>query len=419
MNNKGSALVLAVGVVAAMTVLCAGYGMRILNESSIAQKNVRATQAFWVSEAGVQKAVWDYNNNQCRGMTNGGTPCVSCTSCGSGTRLFTGTLGNGDYSVRVDPDTKTYTSTGSVWHGSGVDKKLLAVRKIKVFFGRDAIFGYAAFSQGELTISNNSHIDSYNSANGTYQVATAGDQGNMGTNGSSVNVVDIGNNSTIHGSVSTGPGGTVDYMPSKVSITGGITHTNDIYLEPVSIPSDFDGVSYLGPLSVSGTTTLSAGTYHYDKIAIGNNGTLNITGDVKLYLSNTTTGLTTGNNTVAFNIATGGSVTIYTDGKVDLGNKVVINNNNANPEPADFVIYSRYAGDDGVIIDNNNTFYGAVYAPLAKVELSNNGAMFGSMVGSEVEISNNGELHYDQALGSLFAPWQANALRDWQEQVGQ
>jgi hypothetical protein len=417
MNRKGSALLFTLGVVVVLTVLGLGYGSHIINENAVARRNLASTQAFWITEAGIQKAAWDYDHNQCHGMRNAGTgtACTSCESCGIGLTLYTGTLGNGDFSVTFDRDTKTLISTGSVWQG-GVGNILLARRKIKVFFGRDYIFGYAAFSQGTMVISNNSHIDSYNSANGPYNPATAGSRGNMGTNGSAVNVIDIGNNAIIHGSVSTGPGGTVDYQPSKVTITGGITHTNDVYIEPVSVPAALQTTTFSGILNVTATTDLAAGSYRFDKITIGNNGTLNINGPVEIYLTNATTGLTTGNNTVAINVAPGASVVIYTEGKVDLGNKVMINNTNANPKPADFQIYSLFSGSDGVVIDNNNVFYGTVYAPLTDVEVSNNGQFFGSIVGDEVEVSNNGIMHYDEALGEMQAPWQPAEPRDWQEQ---
>ncbi len=200
-----------------------------------------------------------------------------------------------------------------------------------------------------------------------------------------------------------------------MTITGEITHTNDVYLEPVSVPEDIQTAAYYGALEVSGTTDLATGSYRYDSIALDNDGILNINGDVKIYLTSNTSALTTGNNTVAVNIIDGGSVVIYTDGAVDLGNKVIINNNNINPKPADFMIFSRYAGENGVVIDNSNTFYGAIYAPQTSVELSNNAAFFGSVIGGTLDIVNNGALHYDEALAQVGAPWQPASLRDWQE----
>jgi hypothetical protein len=241
----------------------------------------------------------------------------------------------------------------------------------------------------------------------------------MGTNGTSVSVIDIGNNTTIKGIVSTGPGGTVDYMPSKVNITGGITHTNDVYLEPVSVPSDLQSATYLGTLNVTGTSNLATGKYRYDTISIGNAGTLNINGNVEVYLTNPATAFTTGNNTVAINIADGASLTIYSEGVIDFGNKAIINVLTANKPTSSLQIYSLYddtSNPNGVIIDNNNVFYGAVYAPLTNVIVSNNADFFGAVVGKEVTQSNNGTLHYDEALSSLQVPWQAAELRDWQEQ---
>jgi len=408
-------------MISVLGVLGIAYGARIFNEHAVTLKTLHSTQAFWIAEAGIQAAAWDYDHNQCQGMTNLATslPCTDCASCGVGLRLFTGNLAAGDYSVTFDQDTKTYISTGSAYRGTDANRHFMASRKIKVLFGRDYVFGHAAFAQGEMTINNGSSVDSYNSNNGLYNGASAGSKGNMGTNGTSVNVIDIGNNSTIMGIVSTGPGGTVDYMPSKVNITGGITHTNDVYLEPVSVPSDLQSATYLGTLNVAGTTTLSAGKYRYDTIAIGNAGTLTIDGDVELYLTDPVKSFTTGNNTVAININNGATLTIFAEGKIDFGNKAIINNLTPNKPASSLMIYSLYdnpADPNGVIIDNNNEFYGAVYAPLTNVTISNNAAFFGATVGKEVTLSNNGMLHYDEALALIKAPWQPSELRDWQEQ---
>nr|HPN88465.1 hypothetical protein [Candidatus Omnitrophota bacterium] len=289
-NNKGSALLLVIGVVAILIVLCGGYSLRIINESSIARKNVYSTQAFWISEAGIQAAAWDYAYNQCRGMSNAGTGalCTDCLSCGSGARLYTGNLDNGSYRVTINPVTRTYISTGSVWRGSGDNRILLGQRKIKMIFGQSYLFGYGAFAQGSLEISNNSHIDSYNSNNGPYGSQAPRTNGNVGTNGSSVNIVDIGNNSVIRGAVSTGPGGTIDYNANKVTITGGVTHTNDIYIDSVSIPTDLQTATYqVTPTVSNGAINLTAGSYRFNNIAIGNNQTLNVSGEVKIYLMST------------------------------------------------------------------------------------------------------------------------------------
>lgn len=410
-DNKGSTLLLTLGVIGVLSILCASYGGRIINDSNLSRKNVYSTQAFWVAEAGIQKAAWDYTQNSCHETVNAstGAACSSCTDCGSGNRRYTGSLSHGSFSVSIDPDTKTYISTGTVSQGG-----MSAQRKIKVFFGQDTILGHGAFAQGDLEISNGTDVDSYNSNNGTY-ADTVSTHGNIGTNGTTVSVVDIGNLSNIRGTVSTGPGGTVSYNASKVNITGGISATNDVYLDPVSVPADVQAATYYGSLTVSGTTDLAAGAYSYDTIAIGNSGTLNITGAVKLYLTSTGTALSTGNSTPAIILASGASLTIYTDGKIDLGNKVTITNNNASPKPSQFQIYSRYSGDDGVTIMNKNEFIGVVYAPLTEVHVGNNGQFYGAVVGDEVSIGNGGNFHYDEALSSLKAPWQSADPRDWQE----
>jgi hypothetical protein len=133
-------------------------------------------------------------------------------------------------------------------------------------------------------------------------------------------------------------------------------------------------------------------------------------------VNNETTGFTTGNNTVAINIASGGSLKLYSEGKIDFGNKATITNNTTNNVTSKFMIYSKFTGSGGVSLGNKNDFLGAIYAPQTDINIGNTGGFYGSAVGKTVNVGNNGQLHYDESLAQQSAPWQPNEPRDWQEQ---
>jgi hypothetical protein len=129
-----------------------------------------------------------------------------------------------------------------------------------------------------------------------------------------------------------------------------------------------------------------------------------------LYLSDTTTSFTTGNN-ITLNVPSGSSLTIYGKGAMTFDNNAVINNNAA--DPSKFLVYST--STQPVTIENNGAFYGAIYAPSAAVEISNNAGFYGAVVGNTIDQLNNGGIHYDENLLNLANPFGGTVLSNWQE----
>lgn len=63
MNRRGAALIIAFMVVVVLTTLSSALVMRSVSERSIAQRYVESTQAFWLAEAGVNRALLQLKNN--------------------------------------------------------------------------------------------------------------------------------------------------------------------------------------------------------------------------------------------------------------------------------------------------------------------------------------------------------------------
>src|SRR3989338_1750355 len=287
--NKHGSLAIGLLLLLVLTALAAALLLRGVSENALANRFANSTQAFWAAEAGVQKTIWEINHNNCADFVQEGTStaCASCTSCGSGNKTMAVSIsGSCDYDVVMNNANTTATSTGAcpTRNSSSVIK-----RSVQATIGPTSPFQYAAFSQGAVTLSNNTFIDSYNSNNGAYSVDNSDTNGDIGSNGTTAGIISIGNNISLGGDVSTGTGGTVT-VGNNSTITGTTTITNDVPLPAVTVPSALTGLSSGGTYSVAenGSATLTTGDYKYTSISMNNNATLNITsGNVRIYLTGT------------------------------------------------------------------------------------------------------------------------------------
>ena len=82
--------------------------------------------------------------------------------------------------------------------------------------------------------------------------------------------------------------------------------------------------------------------------------------------------------------------------------------------PASLIIISSA---DGVInLAGQADMHGVIYAPVATINFAGQADIFGSLTGYTINISGQGDLHYDEALGRLhigeFFPYR---VRSWRE----
>jgi len=413
MNNRGVALIITYMVVAVLTILSAAFLARAISEKDSARRNAYSTHALWLAEAGIQKAIWELNSNNCADFKQCilQSVCSSCSACSSVSKCLTGTLTYGDFSAQVDSLNTTITSTG--YYPSSSDSNLMQ-RTVTVYLASDSPFNYGVFAKGSIGLSENVTIDSYDSSKGNYGGSNVKSNGDLGTNSTSDEAIELSNNVTVKGDVSTGSGGTVD-SGENVTVTGSTTHDNNIDVPSVSVPSSLSSLTSGGALSVAkkDTTTLSAGSYKYTSITLGEKSTLSITGAVNLYLTSTSSALTSTNNGT-ISIASGASLTVYVNGVVAFDNNVTINN--SSKTPSNFVLYSTYSGSNGVTVENNGGMYGVVYAPDTDVSISNNGIVYGAVIGKTIEASNNAYVHYDEKVTALASSSSSSyTMSNWQE----
>jgi Tfp pilus assembly protein PilX len=412
--NKHGSIVFSLLLVLVLTMLGAALLLRSVNENKVASRTTHSAQAFWLAESGIQQTIWDINQNNCTGFVRQGTAtaCVACNNCGTGNKtMAVSVAGAGDYDVVMDVNNTTATSTG--YYPSRTNAKKIQ-RRVQATFGQTSPFTYGVFAQGQVTLANNTFIDSYNSSLGNYDpVTNSGTNGDVGSNGTTAGIISIGSNISVGGGVSTATGGTVTVGNGTV-ITGGIsTQPTAVTLTPVQVPASLTNLASGGTLSVAGngTVNLGGGNYKYTNLNMGNNSTLNVTGNVALYFTGATS-VTTGNG-VHINLNSGGSLKVYVDGVLTLPNNVTFTNPGNKAE--NFQVYSTYTGTNGISIGNNGPLGVALYAPQTNVSIANNGDLYGSIIGKTVLVNNGSAIHFDETLNNLPVQVGTSGVASWQE----
>lgn len=390
MNKKGIALILSFMVIIVLAILSAAVVFRSTSEVNLVKRFTGSTRAFWLAEAGINKAIWKLNDGggNWTGWTDNGNDSKSLP------QVSLGNLGEYDVTIsNISTSNPQITSTGYSPSKNAPDE---ISRTLNVTLKRESIFNYAAFTKISLNISNNAEIDSYNSSIGDYGGSNRGSNGDVGTNGISSPAITIGNNAEVKGDASTG-GGTIQ-IGNNAEVSGTLSYNNNVDLSSVVVPQALQNLSDGGDYNVpnNDSSTISVGDYKYSSINIPNNGQLTINGTVRIYL----TGSSSFNisNNAQLIVSPGSSVTFYTEGSFNFSNNATVNN--VSKLPKNFLLYSKYTG--GLTVSNNGNLYGAIYAPdAAAMTVSDNAVIFGSVVGKTMNISNNAKIHYDEALQSV------------------
>lgn len=219
----------------------------------------------------------------------------------------------------------------------------------------------------------------------------------------------VGNNGSILGanSVNDGTWTANNVDPNRVSTNFAAT------FDPVTAPTNTSN-GLLGDLN--STTELprpsdlpSGGVYYYDATRINLAGTdqLTISDNVVLRVSGPIS--TTGQ--AAISISGSGSLAIYTANDVNLGGTGVANGTDGNGDgqlqaselgqAVKFQLWGTSTTSQQINIVGSSQFSGVVYAPQGNVRIVGNGAVCGSVVANNIDLSGNAQFHYDEALANF------------------
>lgn len=408
-NNRGSILIISYIVIIVLTILGGSLIMRSIAENRIALRYSGSNKALWLAEAGIQQGLWELNKNNCAGFTQCGTPtyCTDC-ACSNANKCLAGTLGtSGDYDVILDSGNANMSSTGS-FPGRSAANRLQ--RGVEVGIGVNVdLTDYAAFVDAAIfMLTDYPVIDSYDSSQGPYGGSNIKQNAEVASNGfidlpAFPQNVWMQDNSILKGNLSLGPNGEV-VLDDSAQITGTITSNQPLVgLPVVEVPAELQSLFSGGNYTVvGGTQTLPAGDYKFSTLVVTKNGTLNINGDVRIYLTNTADSLLVGEQggNSKINLSSGSSLTIYSDGRTHVRTGGSINAAN-DKNPAKFNLYSAVETPGGVFgleLSQSSQVYGIIHAPVTRVIVDSASNIYGSVIAKSLLLQASSGLHYDEAL---------------------
>jgi hypothetical protein len=223
--------------------------------------------------------------------------------------------------------------------------------------------------------------DSYESEDGAYSAATAGDNGDI----CSGRYVTVNGGVEVEGDVMCGFGYEVTVNGSSAEISGTTTSNSGPVTGPVP---DFGDIQYVNDnlnipaLTDGGNSPWRAGAgYNFYLTA---NDNVNVPpGEYYMDTITMRSGAT---------ITVSGKTTFYVGGKVDASGAGIVN---VTSDPKDLSIISK-----GTTFEIGGTadFYGSVLAPYAAVKLHGDSNFYGALIGGTVEMLGNFQFHVDESL---------------------
>ena len=232
-----------------------------------------------------------------------------------------------------------------------------------------------------LNVGGGAVTDSYDSAEASYNPATAKDRGSICSDGP----VNVGGNSIVRGDALAGKGQSVDIDGTAV-VTGHLgNRITPLNLPPVDAseaaaendnddaPQVWQGQSWRDPIRANGDFSLNAGevydlppgTYYFRNVTLNGGATLNINGLTKIFVTGT----------------------LRREGGC------LVNNNTQRAQN----LQINVAGGT-VDVTSDNPFYGVIYAPESRVTLNGDADLFGAIVGQTLKVNGSGAAHYDESL---------------------
>ena len=470
-HERGMILVVAIIVIVAMLIMATPFLAKLGSQYRITDKSYKGLAAFNLAEEGIDRALWEMN--QPYGVTDGivsidengnGTLVATNEAVGDKTGAFQGVITT---NYGVEPNVRTLVSTGSMPHIAN----LLINRTVNVNMEKyfKSIWDLGLFGDEGVWGKTNVMTDSFNSTKGAYGASlpgggvNKGSKGHVGTNATGDSAIEIaqGSSSAFYGNLIAGAGTNPDPLvlddvisiPSESAFKDGTRKilSAPFELPPVDLwslpprdmfsttvdfhnwftsqppvesplPSSIIATGYnKGNLSSSKTTLTPADSGVYTNFDIAKGKTVTIQGNVAIYVTGLdgATASFSGKN-ANINIAANSSLTLIL-GKTtaSIVNNVSINSTGTAPNCL-ILGTEQFTGDFS--LRNNAEIRAAIYMPQANYIVSQADVhLYGAVVCDYIDIRNNINVHYDEALGDLdyikggIPYWR---ITTWQEPLG-
>lgn len=434
-RDRGSIFIVIMVLMGLMGVTLASYLHMVSNQNLSIMRSMAWNEAVAVSEAGIEEAMAHLNRNRTNRARDGWTL--------EGTNVVkTKTFGNQRYKTYIDAfaDRPDIVSEGWV-RNPKTGEFLPSPRNVRVKTTNDAIFAKGMVAKGRIDLAGNGILsDSYDSSNtnkstgGQYDPAKRGDKGDVATNSSVTDSLNVWN-AEIYGKASTGPGGNLEihngtvgslayHASGKTGVESGwstddmnvyfpdVNHPGGGYTDVYGVPALFlPGVEMVKGVATSFDYTVNAGYY---RLRPG----LNL-GNKKMFIRGPTVFLIEGGD---FSINSGG-ITIGTNASLQIymaGPSTFIGGNGIANESGRAANFSYWGmpSNTQVTLQGNGDFIGTIYAPQATAKFGGGGSggddFMGAMVVNQVTLNGHYKFHYDESLGA-FGPRRGYTIITWNE----
>lgn len=439
-GSKGSLLIVAMILTAVIGISLASYIRLGIQSQKISNRALYNNAAMNLAENGLEEAMYAINNMVATGTytawsswSNNGTSASSHAwrrfPSSSGTYSFdqnsTGYVRAFVYNYRGS-NAPTIVVRSTVTLGGATQAPI--EKWIEVVLSRSSKFANGLVAKDSILFKgNNPSVDSWNSDPGhgtsghvcgytAFSTTNKNDRGSVGSISVAIDAVLV-KQADVWGYVSTNKADPTDSVGKNGSILGKdsptgikvdpnrVSTTFSANFDPVTQPSA-SGYTSLGQVS-SPTTLGTAGaatTIVCTDIRLsGNSQVVTFRGDVTLLITAAagTDAINITGNSSGITVAANSTLTIYTAGNIDLTGQGIVNTSGA---PKNIQIYGTSTSttqDQDIKIAGGGNFSGVIYAPNGSVSLRGDGAMWGSVVAEDIELTGNANFHYDESLGNL------------------
>jgi len=481
-HEKGAVLSIAILVGVVLLIMAVPFFFRLSGQYRSTDRSVKALSAFNLAEAGVDRALYEISHFFYLPWTIHEDGSLTATLAGLQT-TDGNVVGDVDVSFSpLVSDRRVLVATGRIPFLSSDD--VIRTVAVNLERHLRSIFDFGIFAEDYIYAKTNWGLDSYNSDDGPYDAQDPGDEGHAGTNGTDEDSIEIaqGQSSEITGNLVAGFGSIPEdildiidlpdedplwldgdrlilgseYVMPPVNVLelppqpgSGEPDDDPVFEVPAELDlsnwfntNEFDGVEPLDLSWVMGgylldaynTSDMGGGTVVftpdqsgvYTDFIVNKQDSLVIQGNVVIFV---TGGLY---ETAEFLLDVGSSLQISQDSSLTLilGNTTfeMINNTviNETQIPSNLLIlgtdqFVPVSPDTYNMYWNNNVdTYAAIYVPSARVKYEANTDLYGALVAYSIDIKNNVNFHYDEALKKI--DWLKGGIpyyvvTSWQERI--
>lgn len=440
-SERGAALLAAMCFAAVLAIALGSYLTLCFRTLELSTRNMSSTHSVELAEVGMEEALWALNKSDWSGWTIAGTTATKTTSGftydNGVTGAFTATITNYDGSG-AGSRTVTVTGTTTLDDGTTTSRTLTSTSaKAPLFVNAVAATAARTSSTGSVTFTSGGTVDSYDSTLGDYTSQTPTYSAILASSATTPSSATVGLvNAQVKGYVASNYSGGPSYSTSATLRGPSTPLTTKIDTARISSSPYQPLFSILTPSGAGTTvsspasgTTLTLGVagettprlYYCSGIDLrGANTKIVVNGPAQLVITGSGSfycGLYSGTATTLIQIATTGSLEVFTGGDIAIYGGGV---NNLTKDPKKFALYGSYTG---TAPDMNTTqaFYGVIYLPYADFKVISNNAIYGSIVANKVQFTGTSPVvHYDVNLRNISATdfrglEQPYAVSNWRE----